>query len=225
MDISIVECGAVADASSVLLIVPDKALSEEAARVLTQDLARKFKTYVVTSSLPAVDQVIPYVEQLIGELEARKIKRVTAFGIGPGGTIPQALAVFGAKLVRRIVLLEATTRLEPGVLLRMIDRIEAFLPLGLPMRSLTNEFDSRPLLHRVHCPTLVVATKSSNSFITEQANVLAHRIPNSWLATVDAAYRKDGLAFGPEIVQLVEEFLQVPVKRPQKGTATLPAAA
>ena len=134
----------------------------------------------------------------------------------------QAVAIEYPKLVRRLVLLDATTQLEPNLVSRAIDRVEQFLPLGLPLRSLSRHYDSRSMLHRIHCPTLVFVSPQASVFTRAQSEMIARRIPNAWRSLLKSPPLSRESVFSAEVQGLLEEFLQVPVKCPQKN---LPPAA
>jgi hypothetical protein len=98
----------------------------------------------------------------------------------------------------------------------MIDRIEALLPLGLPLRNASNAFDARAFLHRIHCPVLVLVSAGAGEFVREQSRVIAKRVPNAWLRQLEGEALV-GDVLTAEAEQCVESFFEVPTKRPQKN--------
>lgn len=215
-EIIFTRCGDSKAEHSVLLLVPEGQFRGKDVDAFAKKLSQEFKTFVLTSPLPSEDQVTSYTEQFGRTLLELGIKRATIFGIGAGASIAQATAVMLPRMVRRLVLLDATARLAPGFLTRFIDRVERFLPLGLPLRTLTKNFDSRPLLHRIYCPSLVLVSKKAGDYVKSQSTFISQKIPNAWFAVVGKPYTNRGSVLSDELCSLVSKFLQVPVKRPQK---------
>lgn len=174
-----------------------------------------FSLYVLTGAMPRPSEVSSYVAELSAQIESERIKRVTLFGVGRGAAVAIELAAQSQKLVRRVVLLDAQSRIEPTWSERALDRVETKLPLGLPFRVLSQHYDARPILHLVRCPTLVLVSKESDSFTQEQGKLLGSRIPNAW----HYALREQHFTDMPsnELLEVLRRFLQVPVKRPQKA--------
>lgn len=152
-------------------------------------------------------QVLAYADKAIELLEEKRVKSVSVIGLEDGGALAQAIAVRTWRILRRLVLLDSYTRLTPTWFEQFVDRIESFLPLGLPMRSLSNAYDSRCELHRIHCPTLILRSSSSDLHLDYQASLLHKMIPNSWLKKIKSQ---------DELAGLLADFEKVPAKRPQK---------
>lgn len=202
---------------SVLLVIG--AFEQSAAQTcrLTGPLESEFRTFVLNSALPPRDKVPEYTAELEAALLENGIRRATVLGIGAGAAVAQSLAVAAPKMVRRLVLLNATPRLAPGFLCRTVDRIERFLPLGLPLRRVRALYDSRPELHRIHCPTLLILTADAGQYEREQAVYLHDKIPNCWMRRVASMHDQSRGRFSGELQELLARFLQVQVKCPQKA--------
>ena len=218
-------CGEPAQpAQSIFVLIPNRTISENEARQLAAGLTAFFKTYVVTSSLPKVDEVLSFAELLSEKLSDERIRWATVCGIGPGASIAQALALVDTKVIRRLILVDATTRLAPGLRTRIIDRIERFLPLGLPLRTSSKEFDARPMLHRIHRPTMVVVTSQASTYVKSQCALVARNMPTAWLSQLSLT-ESGGAAIDPkgllssELLSLINQFVEVPAKRPLKNAA------
>lgn len=153
-------------------------------------------------------QVLDYAEQALNLLESRKIKSISVVGLGQGGALAQAIAVRTWRILRRLVLLDSYTRLTPTWFEQLVDRIESYLPLGLPLRKLSAAYDSRCELHRIHCPTLIVRNSNFDLHLEYQAQLLNKFIPNSWLKKIKSEQ---------ELYKLLIDFEQVPAKKPQKS--------
>jgi pimeloyl-ACP methyl ester carboxylesterase len=220
IEIELVSCSVNDKHQAALVVIPDVADSSSTACALLQKLTKEFNVFILASELPNVGGVKNYVAALREAFLANGIKRATVFGIGSGATVAQGLAVHWPRIVRRLVVLDATTRLAPGMGSRIIDRMERFFPLGLPLRQLSNNFDSRPFLHRIRCPALLLLSHNASLHLTSQANYIAKKVPNSWLVRLKGAHDASHLQFSDELQDLLNHFLQVPVKRPQKGIST-----
>lgn len=202
---------------AVLIVIGNAHDNASSTCSLLGQLNKDFRTFLLESPLPPVDKVTEYSETLRRTLIKQHIKRATIFGIGSGATVAQSLAVSAPKIVRRLVLLDAAPRLAPGFLCRTVDRIERFLPLGLPLRRLRAHYDSRPTLHRIHCPTLLMLSDAAGAYETEQADFIRSRIPNCWFENLHSVYDEKRFEFSSELQEILTKFLQVPVKRPQKN--------
>jgi pimeloyl-ACP methyl ester carboxylesterase len=209
-------CDDSGDEQSTILYLPGSSLAPERARGAVGALAKQFRTFVAAGELPSLESVPECVAELSGKVEALRLKRLTLVGVGAGGAISQALAVRAAKVLRRLILIDPTVRLSPGFGTRMIDRIEALLPLGLPLRNASNAFDARAFLHRIHCPVLVLVSAGAGEFVREQSRVIAKRVPNAWLRQLEGEALV-GDVLTAEAEQCVESFFEVPTKRPQKN--------
>lgn len=224
MSTQFIESKAEEEQAPVLLILPGRQVDEPEARRLAESLSKAFRTFVAVNARVDPHEVTEYAKRLEGEMEQQGIKRATVVGIGPAGSIAEALGIRGAKSLRRLVLLDADSRYSPPRLQRIIDRAERFFPLGLPLRRLTKDFDARPMLHRIHCPSLVLVSPRADHFHAHQGEMLAQRIPNAWFKSLTTPAIDSTGSFSPEVKEVLEEFLQVPAKRPQKARKAQPNA-
>lgn len=207
--------GAIDNSHPALVVIPARIVSEDEESIAVGNLSKEFRVYVFAGLLPAVDTVVDFVKELGVALIEQQIKRCTLFSIGRSTGVGQALAAMYPKMVRRLVLLDAMTRLAPDLFTRIIDRLERFLPLGLPLKQLSKSFDSRPLLHRIYCPSLVLLSASASDYIKQESQFIANKIPNAWLRTLEQdAIHESKLS--EELQGLIQAFMQVPTKRPQR---------
>lgn len=179
-------------------------------------LSAEFKVLSLTSPLPSMEQVVEYAEALERELKQLGVKRTTLLGAGAGASVAQALAVFHPTIVRRVILVDPTARLSPSLGMRIIDRIEHFLPFGLPLRKLNHAFDSRPFLHRLRCPTLILSTPNAGLFHRQQAAYLAKKIPNARLRELTSAAVSANRQWGDALSAEIKTWSDTPAKRSQK---------
>ena len=146
------------------------------------------------------------------------LARFTLLGHGSGAGIVQLAAHQLSKQVRRIVVINGTTRPASTALERMVDRLERFFPLGLPLRRRQTELDTRVFLHRIHCPALVLISPDANQRVKAESEYLASKLPNSWLVKLEQECSDgDKLVITDELAQLLTAFDKVPTKRPQKN--------
>lgn len=179
-------------------------------------LLDRYRIVAPIKPLPHVEHVPEYTADLARALDDAGVKRLTLIGVSGGGSVAQALAVELPGIVRRVLLVDPTARITPSLSTRIIDRVERFLPTGLPLRSLTAAFDSRPLLHRLRCPVLVLVSPSAGLFEQSQARLIARRAPNARLRHLtEALYDDEGHVSG-ELAGMLEEFNLTPAKRSQK---------
>lgn len=202
--------------SSILVIVPGAVRDLRVARETAE--SEEVRTYLVQSSAPNVWNINEHVERLMHDLSGERIKRATIIGVDSGASVAQAFAVRHPKSCRRLILVNPTTRVSPSVFDRAIDSVERFLPLGLPLRRLSKAFDSRPILHRIRCPMLVLSSPEASLFQLSQAEEIARRTPTAWHRKLKNPYHTDAGELSGELMQFVEEFLKVSVKQPQKGS-------
>jgi hypothetical protein len=208
--------------NTALLLIPGRVLSEQEIEELSAPLSASFKVLTLRNDLPASMEVFDFADSLEAELKKLRVKTCTVLGISSGSSLAQAISIRYPKRIRRVALVDAIPRVAPSSLMKLIDRIEGILPLGLPFRSLSNDFDSRPMLHRIHCPCLIAVSPSANNYTREQSNMLGQRIPNSWSHELsqEVITDKDGkLLLSAEFEKLLLEFLLVPAKKPQKNLA------
>lgn len=199
----------------VLLVIPPKRLKPESAEQIAGELSDDFRVLVMGSPTPCPERVETFAEDLKTALISKGIKKVTLLGMGAGASVAQALGK--ESFVRRLMLIDATTRLEPSYLTRSIDAVERMLPLGLPLKKLSDDFDSRPYLHRIHCPCLVLNSPTATRYVKRQAKLIWKRLPNACYQALKASPITTLGVFSPELSEHLQVFLQVPAKRPQKN--------
>ncbi len=204
----------------VILVLPDSSLSKE-FHTSSSGFAETIKVTTLCSPLPDTENVISFAESLAAKISEYRIKRVTVLGFGAGATVAQAFAVKFPHLVRRVVLVDATARVAPSLSVRIIDKLERFLPFGLPMKSLTADFDSRPLLHRLRCPAIVAISPLASNFIISESQLIASKIPNARIIKLKNDTLQPPTIYSNELIEVVSSFLDAPAKRSQKPGGSL----
>lgn len=217
MEIELFKDQSAKDHSSTVLVIPDAVSSHLAADSPFHSLAQGFNVVVVGGYAPKPNEIFKYTETLAARLERDAVKRVTAFGIGSGGHVAQALAVFDPKLVRRIVLVDSTTKRRPDGIMAFVESLERKLPLGFPLRVMSDDFDSRPFLHRIHCPTLIAVSPNADAHVKSEGEYLSKHVPNAWLSGLAEPITNGSQTVSHEFQKLLKNFLQVATKRPQKN--------
>ena len=140
MEIRLSQLGSARRNSPVLLILTDGTVSLATAERWGRGVGEEFALYVLSSDLPSQEHVEPFAESLTRQCKKDGLRRITVLGVGRGANVALAFSVFAARLVRRLVVLDGTSRLAPGRLSRAIDAGEEFMPLGLPLRSLSKSY-------------------------------------------------------------------------------------
>ena len=169
--------------------------------------------YRYSKPLPSSEKVWQAAKELLVQMRAERIKSTSLLGTTSGCSLAIATAIYGAREIRRLILFQPTVKVAPGRLTKFIDKVEEILPAGLPLRKLSDEFDARPFLHRITCPTLVVTLDDSSSYSLEQAKLIANNIPNAWHMKDFDRNKSQNLSY---LVNTIEEFLAIPAKRSQK---------
>lgn len=146
---------------------------------------------------------------LRGALAEKSVRQCSLVGFGAASAIVQQLLLLEPKLVRTLTLVDGASRAHPSLLMKIADKLEAFLPLGLPLRLKKSGFDSKPFLQRMRCPVLIVSTAQSSAYIKQQAELLSQRIPTSWRCALKSGDQAS------ELSKLILEFEEVPAKCPQ----------
>ena len=170
---------------------------------------------LVTCDLPEGKDVISFSEVLLSQIEKLSLKRINLIGFYQGANIVQALTILSPRLFRRVVLIDPMARVSPSLKTKIIDFIEKYLPVGLPFRASTKEFDSRPFLHRIRCPVVVLKSPDASFYTQAESDYIASKIPNCYLVSLKEKIIPKN--FSDEFLSIVKDFNQSPVKRPQKN--------
>lgn len=176
------------------------------------------RTAVVCADIPSGTDVVPFAEIVLQQLEMNGLKRITLIGINEGASVVQALTILSPRLFRKAILINPESRIRPSLFTTVIDRIESFLPVGLPFKASNKNFNSRPFLHRIRCPVLVLTTNEATYFNMLESSYIASKIPNCYIISLKKPLFTDSsISFSNEFLSLVKDFNESPVKRPQKN--------
>jgi len=144
-------------------------------------------------------------------IQSAGVRQATYIGFGPAATIIQNFVIVRPKLVRSLVLVDATMRAHPSIWQRVSDRVERMLPLGLPLRFRSADFDGRPLLQRMRCPALIVTSRHASQLARTQAAEFGRGLPSAWIESLASENEAH------ELTELVVKFQGVPAKAPQRA--------
>lgn len=114
-------------------------------------------------------------------------------------------------------MVDSPTRPHPTWVERLIDRLEEWLPFGLPLRIGAKGFNIKAYLHRLRCPVLLIATGRVGAFVRSDLQMSALRAPTAWSVSLEGSEDE-------QLEQLSEALLvfqDVPAKCPQKNSKGL----
>lgn len=195
----------------------DNAQDLELAKKISKQL--DVKSRLIIFSLEEISQYNwqKLTAAVLEQFQEKKVRQVSLIGIKAAGAIAQNIALTNRKLSRSLILINTTTRPHPTAFSKFVDRIESILPLGLPLRQSSANFDSKPFLQRLRCPALILTTKEANDHEKAEAKILTKRLPTAW------HYEASSLDVAAEIAKLLSQFEDVPAKCPQKNLKKITA--
>jgi pimeloyl-ACP methyl ester carboxylesterase len=147
-------------------------------------------------------------------LNELKVRQASFVGVAAGATLVQNLALATPKVVRTLVIIDASLRPHPSRFERVLDALEAKLPFGLPLRLGSKSFNVRAFAHRLRCPMLLVSTRRASRFVSRELHALGSVAPTAWYIQLAS---NSGAAEGAELAQYVLAFQDTPAKCPQKN--------
>ena len=203
--LELVRLGDSKEGESVVFVGP-----ADTVKSLTVNLSQSIVCYGFIPDEPDPKKLLEVSEAFKNIVVQEKLTRLTLVGVDWGGALVIHYAANNIKNVRRVLFVDAISRPKQLPLEIAFEWIERFLPLGLPFRPISRDFDPRPIIHRVRCPVLVVTTQSKSDNTVElaaHAKFLTERLPNAWQTEIAA----DGFN------QIFESFIGVPTKQPQKA--------
>ena len=196
------------------VVIAERGFYEDDARHLFERLTVNCRVVLALTS-PVTDENWGELgAKLLRECESHGLKQVTAIGFGGSASLVQHLALVDQRRIRRLVLIDASTRPHPSWHTRLSDWLERYSPLGLPLRLRSSGFDSKSMLHRIRCPVLVAISARCDAFRAGQSLILADCLPTAWLLRLSSE--------PSALVDAVNDFHDVAAKCPQKG-ASIPS--
>ena len=191
-----------------IVVCEERGYFEFASRV-ERGLEERFSVLPIrlrTSSKLHCNEVVREFERVLKDSGKRQFRFLV---FGHACSYLFALALKNKKLFRSLVIVDGEVCTDGSVFTRMIELIERSLPLGLPFRLKEKGFSAMPFLQRMRFPTLVVSSDRASDRRQHEAEVLNALLPISWMI--------HDLDSVDELIQEVERFESVPLKRPQKN--------
>ena len=152
------------------------------------------------------------ISEAVGKVfEERELRQVSFICFQDLSSVALRHSIDEGKFVRSLLLIEPVCSPHPTLLDRLINKFEEFLPLGLPLRTLTKGFHAPSFLHRVRCPTAVVIRKNCSEYVREQSAFIVKSVPTAVLFESDATLLKD-----IDIPHFLDRLSGIQARCPQK---------
>jgi hypothetical protein len=186
---------------------------EQDAKLLAEKLAATAKVLVLASPVVSALSWQTISRQLEQLIDAQKIRQASYICFGDTGVLAQHLYLRTSKLVRSLLLIDASSSPHPTRTERFIDSLEAYFPLGLPLRSESKTFNARSHLQRIRCPVLRVATSKATFFLKDQSMADSIAMPTAWFCDIAEEYPQQDES--TVLALIAEQFQEIPAKCPQ----------
>ncbi len=186
---------------------------EQDAKLLAEKLSTTAKVLVLASPVVSAIRWQAIARQLEQLIDAQKMRQASYICFGDAGVLAQHLYLRTPKLVRSLLLIDATSSPHPTRVERFIDSLETYFPLGLPLRSESKTFNARSHLQRIRCPVLRVTTAKATSFLREQSMADALAMPTAWFCDIAEEYPTQDES--TVLALIAEQFQEIPAKCPQ----------
>jgi pimeloyl-ACP methyl ester carboxylesterase len=196
------------------IIVVDELQYIGLADAIATAVSQRARSVVVKSSPITAESWRELAKGFESVLTSLQVRQASFIGIAAGATLVQNLALENPKIVRTLVIVDASLRPHPSRIERILDGIEQRLPFGLPLRLGSKGFNVRAFAHRLRCPMLLVSTRRASGFISQELKVLSQVAPTAWCVSLTA--HNDALE-AEELCDSIMSFQEVPAKCPQKN--------
>jgi pimeloyl-ACP methyl ester carboxylesterase len=184
------------------------------AHAVVSALRERARTILVQSRAIEPDSWRETAAAFESVLASLQIRQASFVGLAAGATLVQNVALERPKVVRSLVIVDASLRPHPSVLERFLDGIEARLPFGLPLRLGSKGFNVRAFAHRLRCPMLLVSTARASLFVSREMQTLGSVAPTAWHVRLSSRHES---AEAHELAELLFAFQDTPAKCPQKN--------
>lgn len=198
----------------VFMIILDDLGYLSLAESVARQIAERGRAVVLLSAPITVESWESLSESLSQTIEVLGVRQVSLVGLGAGATLAQNLALSRPKLVRTLAVVDATSRPHPSLCERLVDKLEANLPFGLPLRLGNNGFNIKSYVHRLRAPLLVVGTNRASAFVLRELESLATLAPTAWRVMI---CEEDQQREAAALTATILEFYETPAKCPQKN--------
>lgn len=183
-------------------------------QAISAAIALNARAVIVQSSSVTAESWRTLSEGVQSTLTALKIRQASFVGVAAGAALVQDLALIASKLVRTLIIIDASLRPHPSRWERLLDALEERLPFGLPLRLGSKSFNVRAFAHRLRCPMLLVSTRRASRFVSRELHSLGEVAPTAWYVRVQAERPDEEAA---ELAEYVLAFQDTPAKCPQKN--------
>lgn len=146
--------------------------------------------------------------EALGIWKDRKLKQARVVGFGAAAVLAQKIALEDPKEIRSLVIVDGAPVAQQGAWQRLLSRLDAFTPFGLPFRVSGTGFDARSFLHRLRCPVLLAQYHSGVGDLLE----LEELIPTA--SYINLAADGDPTE---ALCAAIQKHQTVPAKFPMKG--------
>lgn len=184
------------------------------AKEIATAVSQKARAIVIQSDSITVESWRALADAFENTLASLNLRQASFIGIAAGATLVQNVALENPKVVRTLVIVDASLRPHPTKLERILDGIEQSLPFGLPLRLGSKGFNVRAFAHRLRCPMLLVSTRRASNFISQELRLLGTVAPTAWFVQLTAAH---DAGEAQEMCDLILTFQDTPAKCPQKN--------
>jgi pimeloyl-ACP methyl ester carboxylesterase len=186
----------------------------ELAQAISAAVGQRARSIVIQSEAITAESWRALALSFEQSLVSLNIRQASFIGVAAGATLVQNLALENPRVVRTLVIVDASLRPHPTRAERILDGIEQRLPFGLPLRLGSKGFNVRAFAHRLRCPMLLVSTRRASSFVSHELRVLGTVAPTAWFVQLSAT-SDQGEA--QELCDLILTFQDTPAKCPQKN--------
>lgn len=200
-----------------ILVLSAAALDESGASCEAGGLAADFQVCYLLEPIAAPSEQEALSNRLAAALEAQKLKRLTVIGFGANAALAMRLTLNARELVRRLLLVDASSHEDDAVTSNFLARIDRLIPYGLPLAANKMPNDFRSMAHRLRCPSLLLNSRDASAATKAKTAFLETRMPNARLRTLGDPIHTPSGAFSAEMEGIIREFMDVPAKRSQKN--------
>ncbi len=198
---------------SFVTVIDDAQYLELAQEIVTA-ISQRARGIVILVDAISPETWRELAEEFDRTLANLQLRQASFVGISAGATLVQNLALENPKLVRSLVIVDASLRPHPSLVERILDEVESRLPFGLPLRLGSKGFNVRAFAHRLRCPMLLVSTRRASAFVTRELQSLGAIAPTAWHIRLQST---DAVSEAKELCELLLAFQETPAKCPQKN--------
>lgn len=181
------------------------------AAQLSSKLAGRARVLCVESELVRAQNWSALSDAILQLAQENSLRQFSVIALGAASVLAQNIMLLDLRTVRSAVLVNPTLRPHPTKFTRFVDRLERYLPLGLPLRSRGEAYDGKSLLQRMRCPVLLVSTAGASPFERGQTVIMAERMPTAWHVEI---LEPD---FTSALVNVVMDFQGTAARCPQRA--------